>query len=369
MIKSFIPLFTVILFWFLSFVNHSGYGIAHALPTKTYWLLGILFLYTYTKDNTTNNPIKRNSKVAFLSIFSFVLLPVIFKQSWDGFQYILTAALVYFLSTLQISKSFINKACTIIGGLGAVLMLIYTRTEILLGWNDNELSMIGLFSYLFFSIFLYGNMEGRKLTIGLLATAFFIFVITSKTDSRSGAIFIILSAVFAYFPTFAKNIVQSPKFVRYGLLLPLAIALVVVFLPNLEIFQYLNAVSMDRYEKSVFNGRDELWGNALRQMPKDFFMGAMEEKINYHNSVIAVLAMYGLIGYYAWHNTFSLCLKKMQQYLSDDIVFGCMMTFMLIFWQQSFDLGFITRAPNYIPYIILGLGLGRVNTIQKYGSC
>lgn len=257
----------------------------------------------------------------------------------------------------------------VVAGLGALTMLVYSRTEVLSGWNDNQIAMIGLFSYLYYSISLFGNMTGRKLTIGLVVSIFFLSILTSATQSRSAAIFITLSIVAAYWPTIVRNLASKKWFVRFAVALPMIIALIVAFTPNLAIFDFLNEVSEYGYQKTVFNGRDGLWGEAFAQMPRDHFLGAMEFTINYHNSAVAALAVYGLIGYYCWHTTFQRCLTHIRQYISDNIVFGCFMSFILIFWQQSFDLGFIMGCPNYIPYMILGIGLGRINTLQNYGNC
>ena len=55
----------------------------------------------------------------------------------------------------------------------------------------------------------------------------------------------------------------------------------------------------------------------------------------------------------------------MSYYISDEIVFGSMLAFLIIYLQQSVDLGFISDCPNLLPYMILGIGLGRVRLLQK----
>ncbi len=368
--NSFVFTFIItILFWALSMVNTSGLGETYNTPTKTFFLLVILYLVVKMKTHVPLPITGKNRSIFYLAILSFVILPVIFKGDWDGFTYLLTALLVYVFSQQKITTKFIFYSGYVVAGLGAFIMLVYSRTYMLGGWNDNQISMIGLFSYLYYAISLFGNMSGRKLTIGLVVSLFFFSILTSATKSRSGAIFIFLSVVAAYWPTIVRYFANKSWFVKLAIALPMIIALIVFFIPNLAIFEFLDEVSQQSYQKTLFSGRDKLWGEAFAQLPKDYFLGAMEFKINYHNSAVAALAVYGVIGYYCWHTTFVRSLTHIRQYISDDIVFGCFMSFILIFWQQSFELGFISGCPNYIPYMILGIGFGRINTIQRYGNC
>ena len=60
----------------------------------------------------------------------------------------------------------------------------------------------------------------------------------------------------------------------------------------------------------------------------------------------------------------------MRKFINDDLIFGFISSFLLIFWQQSFELGFVNASPNMIPYMILGLGIARARDLnlrlQKY---
>ena len=359
----------IIIFWILSMVNTSGLGFTYDTPTKTFFLIAILYFICKQKTHARLPISGKNTRIFQLTLFSFVLLPVIFKGDWDGFTYLLTGLLVYFFSQQKITTKFITYSSYAVAGLGAFIMLVYYRTEILAGWNDNAISMIGLFSYLYYAISLFGKMSGRKLTIGLAISFFFIWAILNNTNSRGGASFIILSVVAAYWPAIIRNIATKKKFVQVAVALPLIFAIIVAFSPNLTIFDFLNRVSENSYQKTIFNGRDGLWYNAFIQLPKDHFIGAMEYKINYHNSAVAALAVYGVLGYYCWHTVFVRSLSYIRTYTNDDIVFGAFWSFILIFWQQATELGFISGCPNYIPYMILGIAFGRINTLKRYGYC
>lgn len=58
-------------------------------------------------------------------------------------------------------------------------------------------------------------------------------------------------------------------------------------------------------------------------------------------------------------------LSALTEYLEDYTVYACMCAFILIYLQQSVELGFINRMPNMIPYMILGLGLGKVRMYES----
>ena len=358
-----------IVFWILSMVNPSGLGFTYDTPTKTFFLIAILYFICRQKTHARLPISGKNTRIFQLTLFSFVLLPVIFKGDWDGFTYLLTGLLVYFFSQQKITTKFITYTCYSMAGLGAFILLVYSRTSILSGWNDNAISMIGLFSFLFYSISFFGRMSGSKLTIGLAISLFYITIILNNTNSRGGALFIILSVVAAYWNTITRKIATKKRFVQVAVALPLIFAIIVAFTPDLAIFDFLNQVSEDSYQKTIFNGRDGLWYNAFIQLPKDHFIGAMEYKINYHNSAVAALAVYGIIGYYCWHTIFVRSLSHIRTYMNDNIVFGAFCSFVLIFWQQGTDLGFISGYPNYIPYMILGIAFGRINTLKRYGYC
>ena len=66
-----------------------------------------------------------------------------------------------------------------------------------------------------------------------------------------------------------------------------------------------------------------------------------------------------------WVCSFYNILLKGKEYISDSIVVGCMLSFVLIFVQQSFEVGIISNTPTILPYMILGIMLGRVMTIKN----
>lgn len=360
--KKYLNIILVILAWSLSLVNTSGWGLAYDTPTKTNLFIAIWFLIIYKKKNISRM-LRTNKLLVRFTILSFIILPLITAGSWDGFTYLMMVPLVYCFSETKISKRDIQVSGLIIASLGLLVLYIFNHTSILSGWNYNHISMIGLFSYIYYSISLYGNLTGRKLTFGL-GVSFLYMTMLNSMSSRSGIIFIIIAFLFAYRGEFFRNMIFRKKFLCYALNVPLIISFVFILIPDLFIFQYFEEWSVENYGKSAFNGRDELWAIAYKRLQSSFFIGEGKFLINYHNSAVAAMSVFGVIGYLCWYKLLAKPMKIMKVYVNDNLMFGFVSSFFLIFWQQSFELGFITAFPNMIPYMILGLGVSRAKSIR-----
>jgi hypothetical protein len=354
----------VTLVWVLSLLNTSGLGITYDTPGKTNILiLSWLIVLMIMKGNFNKN-IRTNRRLTFFTLLSFGIIPWLNVGSCEGFSYLMMVPLVYCFSELKVTARAMLLSGYIVAGLGLFILLVYTRTEILSGWNYNHISMIGLFSYIYYSISLYGNMTGRKLTIGLVISLLYISLL-NMTDSRSGIIFIILSIVLAYKGDWFRWIPSKRNFVIIALNIPLIISLICILFPNLFIIQYFDEWSMKNFGKSALNGRDTLWMESYKRLFDTYLLGEGEILVNYHNSAVAIISVFGVIGYICWYKLFEKPIKIMRQYIKDDLMFGFLSSFFLIFWQQSFELGFVHSSPNMIPYMILGLGIAHARGMQK----
>jgi len=73
----------------------------------------------------------------------------------------------------------------------------------------------------------------------------------------------------------------------------------------------------------------------------------------------------GIVGFAFWIASFSNILNRARKYLSDYIVTGCFVGFIILYVQQSVELGFISGNPTLLGYILLGIMLGRVNYLRN----
>lgn len=363
--KKIFFILSVILVWVFSMVNTSGLGFLYDTPTKTnivisLWCLILIML----GKNILLKVFKANSLLVLLTILSFIILPLLTAGSWEGFTYLLMVPLVYCFSEQKVTTWAMNTSGYAVAGLGLFILYVYKSTEILSGWNDNQISMIGLFSYIYYSISLYGNMSGRKLTIGIAISLLYIIMLSS-TDSRSSNIFIVLSVFFAYKGDWFRWLLRKKRFVSFALNVPILISLICILFPNSYIFQYFEEWSMEHYGKTAFNGRDILWMEGYERLFNSYLLGEGEFLINHHNSGVAVLSVFGVIGYICWYKLLAKPMQFMRIYASDDLMLGFISSFFFIFWQQSFDLGLVSASPNMIPYMILGLGIARARELNR----
>ena len=364
--KNILLIVCVVLAWVLSMVNTSGLGIAYDTPAKTNMLI-VIWCLLLPHKGYLSKIVSANSNLIIFTVLSFIVFPLLTAGSWEGLSYLMMIPLVYCFSELKVTAWMMRISGYIVAGLGLFILYVYSNTEILSGWNDNHISMIGLFSYIYYSVSLYGNMTGRKLTIGVAVSALYI-VMLNATNSRSAIIFIVLAVILAYSGDIFRWMLKKRNFVFYALSVPLIISLICILLPNLSIFQYFDEWSMRNFDKPALNGRDLLWTEAYERLFETNLLGEGEFLINHHNSAVAIISVFGIIGYICWYKLLAKPLRLMRKYMADNLTLGFIASFFLIFWQQSFDLGFVAPSPNMIPYMILGLGIARAKDIKQRGQ-
>lgn len=86
---------------------------------------------------------------------------------------------------------------------------------------------------------------------------------------------------------------------------------------------------------------------------------------NWHNSAIVCLTAYGAIGYILWIGSFNHMLNKAQAWLEDYIVQGCIVSFVVLYLQQTVELGLISQSPSILAYVILGMMFGRIKYLNR----
>lgn len=359
MLKALTILFLVIC-WILSLVNTSGWGMMMATPEKTNLLILVLaFLSLFRKTKTV---IRLDPLLIFGLIATLVAIPIYLTGKWEGPDYFCALILVYVISRYKITASVIKPVCLAYAAGGLIILWIYLNGDILSGWNDNSISMVGLFSYLFFTIFLLLQNSRPKFIAWNIVTVVYLSYLYA-TDCRSGMVFSALAVACIIFRSRARKLLTH-KFVDFLIInMPLIIAGIVIWIASTDYFQELNLWSLRNYNKLIFNGRDELWQYSFDLLAKSDYLGTGKFMLNYHNSGVAAISVFGILGYLCWMCYFVSLLWQLRRYMRDPIVFGATLCFCLIFLQQSVDLGFIFSTSNLIPYVALGVACGRVNTI------
>lgn len=352
----------IITIWIISFIEPSGWAVNFHLPEKiNYAILSLsIILFIFSPGKRQNISVS----VFILLIISFIIIPFVVNDSWQGAEYLVAFLVVYIMSQGTITPKVIRYSGLIVAGLGLCLLIVYSRGSFLSGWNDNAVSMMGLFSFLFFSIFLIEKKKTKQFWFWNIISflyASFLF----GTDCRSGMLFLIISILGILYSNKVKSLLKKKATVLLLLNTPLLLAFMVIWLSESDYYYALNSWSINEFDKSIFNGRDLLWEYSLNLLNKSYYIGTGKFLINYHNSGVATLSVFGILGYLCWINYFNTNLKQLKRYLKDDIVFASLFAFCLIFLQQSVDLGFISPTPNFLPYMILGVGLGRIRLLRR----
>lgn len=359
MLKALTILFLV-LCWILSLVNTSGWGMMMATPEKTNQL--ILALAALSLFRRSKTVIRLDPLLIFGLIATLVAIPIYLTGEWEGLDYFCALILVYVISRYKITASVIKPVCLAYAAGGLIILWIYLNGDILSGWNDNSISMVGLFSYLFFTIFLLLQNSRPKFIAWNIVTVIYLSYLYA-TNCRSGMVFSALAVACIIFRSRARKLLTH-KFVDFLIInMPLIIAGIVIWIASTDYFQELNLWSLRNYNKLIFNGRDELWQYSFDMLAQSDYLGTGKFLINYHNSGVAAISVFGILGYLCWMCYFVSLLWQLRRYMRDPIVFGATLCFCLIFLQQSVDLGFIFSTSNLIPYVALGVACGRVNTI------
>lgn len=272
--------------------------------------------------------------------------------------------IVFILSKTRPNTTAIRMTSICYGLLGLSILFIYDYLDVLKGWNGNTIAMIGLFSFLVFTIPFFGMREWRSFIALPLIGSVYVFLII-PTASRSCILMIIVQLLLVSRIIPIKHIMESKKGLIVILQVPLIIALLVVLLAIFGDMSGLTEWSYETFNKPLFNGREELWLDGLKTWKKyPLFGNANFKYAQWHNVGITCLVSLGAVGYFLWVRLVYLLLKEGQKYLDDVCIIGAMVAFCALYCQQSVELGLFALSPNIIPYIILGIILGRVRYLN-----
>ena len=354
---------SIIAVWGFALVNDSGLGKLFYTEEKMNWLIVICSIYLWGIRKRTFIPKMRIDIVLCFLLF-FIFIPYFISNGWDGATYLISFLTIFCFSNINISSRELTVSSLVIGFLGIGLITVYQKTGILSGWNDNSIAMLTLFSYIYFSIF-FNSVKGYYARLLCLIVSLVYYIMILGTESRGAALFMSLSILLMLTKNYTWEMLKKNK-VRFLVIhFPLIIAVMTVWISEQSWFPELDRLYQIEHTKPIFNGRDRIWGNVFNQM-MEYPFGVADYNVNHNNSEIACIGLFGIIGNNISCNIFQRHLSKMSEHLYDSIVYACMCAFIVIFIQQSTELGFIRPCPNMMPYMILGLGLGRVRWYEEH---
>ena len=357
-------IYTVIMvvLWILNLFNGTGLGSAFQTTERARLLIYIIFFIIVIINA------KKNIKPIYYPIigmsFFFIFVSFLKGYNYMGLHYISSFMLIFILSKLRVNVKAVRLTGIAYAVMGMAILIIYDFGSLLSGWNGNSIGMIGLYSYLVFLIPFY-DVKGFYSKIVIIAiTALYAFLI-GPTDSRSSVLFAIVGVLFALSILPRRLITGTNRRFVLCFLIPLFVAIFVIIVSKGPYMDAINMWSYTNFEKPIFNGRDEIWEMGFQKFFDSFLMGSGNlNAYNWHNCVISCLTSYGIIGFILWIVSFKNILSIGRPWINDIIVQGCIITFIIIYLQQSVELGLISESPNLLPYVILGMMLGRVKELN-----
>ena len=364
--KSIMYTLLMTILWILNLFNGTGLGMVYQTTEKTRSLIYIAAIFIIImKCREHHLWVDKQDFIIFGGMaFIFIAVSMFKGNGAMGLHYLTAFLLIYCLSKLNVYEKTVKLTGLVYAAMGLGVLYIYDYGSILSGWNGNTIGMTGLYSFLFFLISFHDVNSIRSKVIVVALTLIYIYLII-PTDSRSCTWFAIIAVLFAL-SIFPRNIILKTDSRLYlWLLIPLLVALVVVIISQGTYMQRLDLWSLQKFKKPIFNGRDEIWENGLNVLFNNLLFGRGNLEGNWHNCIITVLTAYGIIGSTLWVMAFQRILSRGRLWLRDSIVVGCIITFLMMYIQQSVELGLICEAPNLLPYIVLGVMLGRIKYLRE----
>lgn len=358
----------MVLLWVINLFNGTGLGVAYKTTELAMFatVLVALCCVAYRAMQDGDILIPRKYFFILLPLAGVVIASTLINhqtlQRAEGFWVFL---IVYIMSFTRPNIKALRMTAIAYGALGLFILYVFNYMDILKGWNPNSIAMLGLYSFLVFTIPFFGMRGWRSFVLMPIVGAAYVFLII-PTDSRSGIIVVIVTLILVLRLIPVTKIIRSSKGIFVILLVPLAVAIFVCLLSLFADVSNLKQWSQETFEKDLFNGRDELWIWGFQLLQQKFLFGhGSTIKANWHNSAISCLTGYGIVGYILWTRLFHLIVKTGRRYIEDTSIAGAMTAFLVLFCHQSVELGLISNSPMVLPYVILGIILGRVNYLKR----
>lgn len=356
--------------WVVNLFNGTGLDATyHVTDLAKNICLGLTILLIVAKlYNEGDILIKKKNFYIFSGMVAVFFLSAYFRgYTAQVLEYLWVYCLIFLVGNLEISERVVFWTGMIYGGLGLVVLLIYNFASLFSGWNENSIAMIGMHSYLVFIVYFF-NQKNIASNIIIILSAVIFALLIFPTNSRSASLFLILAVLFTLSIIPRKWVINGKYRILVFLLIPLFIAGVIVLITKTNAFETLERWSIRKFQKPIFNGRDVIWEIGFNRLFDNFLFGTGKLiSMNWHNSALSCLTAYGAVGYAFWIASFRRIISFSKKYISDPYVIGFIVSFIVLWLQQSVELGLMGADVNLIPYVLLGMMLGRVKHLEiKY---
>lgn len=347
----------------LSLLAGSGLGRDYDIYPITACLVAALYVAGPVQYTLIRGHIRLRELLLTLGLLAVVgLWPLIKGYGEIGLEYLWLLLLPYVVGQLSLSREDIKIFGFVCGISGGVILSAYVYLGVFENWNLNTLSMAGFMGCAVCAAVPWESW-GEKLFYRILLGCMIVLVL--QLDSRSCLLGLTVLLLFSLKILKMDVLLKKDWLRRMLLVLPLLIALAVVLFKNSEIFVRLNAWTMEKFDKPVFNGRDFIWEQGLKDLSRSPLFGSGKLNNGYwHNCAIACLTAFGIVGYGLWVLYFENIMVDAKKWAGDPCLSSCTAAFLTIMLQQSFELGLISTEGSMLPYLIIGIMLGRMRYLR-----
>lgn len=290
------------------------------------------------------------SAIAFIIPFLFLwgLQSISLTSSDEKIIRILSMFMVYFLFARSFSYD---------------LNWWYDRDTII---NPNTLAQFSVFAYTYFAAFYNPKKKIRKvLSFVLLIMSIFSCINYSSRGS--------LGAIIAYMlVSMLINKINKKQIIIYFIIL---VVLSTLF-PFVYIYLYENNETATILGKSLFTGREEIWGALLKKLnenPLNWFLGLGsnvnigKDVLNVHNTPFSIIVDFGILGFILYYCYILYIIVKLRHYdlKTKKLILGFFSTTIVLGFTEVTTMWPVSVA---MAFCSLGLAIANQNKVSKDNS-
>lgn len=348
----------------LSLLAGSGIGKAYDLYPITSLVVSAAFLLFPVGRTLGSGYVRRREFFLTLGLVLVIAVwPALQGNDIQGLQYGWLMALPYVIGMFSFSSKDARAVGFACGMFGFVVVAARLFFGVFSNWNRNDIAMAGFLGCAVCSAAPWDTWGGKAFHKILLVV---MTVLILQLESRSCIAGCLILAAFSFGILKRRIFAQKTWLRRLILLFPALVAVATVLFQNSQIFDSLNAWSIQYFSKPIFNGRNSIWDEGLHQVMQRPWLGNGFINNGYwHNCAITCLTAFGILGYVLWTLYFENIMTDSRHWPEDTCLNCCIAAFLTVMIQQSFELGLISTTGSMLPYLIMGMILGRMRYLKE----
>lgn len=292
------------------------------------------------------------------------LWPMLKGNKLQGVEYGWLLLLPYVVGQFKLSRVDVRAIGFACGVSGLVIVAARQFFGIFGQWNKNDIAMAAFMGCAVLCAVPWTTWSEKIIHKVLLVV---VTLLVLQLDSRSCLVGLLILIAFSFGVLKPSFFLKKNWLRRLVLVLPLLIAVGTVLFQNSQMFDDINTWSMEYFSKPVFNGRNMIWEHGFQNIREDFWLGRGFINNGYwHNCAITAMTAFGSVGYGLWVWYFENIMTDAREWYDDPCLGCCTAAFLTIMIQQSFELGLISTSGSMLPYLIMGIMLGRMRYLKAH---